>query len=168
MSSFGSVSSSLYMAFGVSGSGAAKISASRIALSSALACPSSSIARRPGFAGLPSGASLEPQALPSCRVFISAMIRLRIADGMRGIRRARAFVHANGTERPRLENPNELQPDHLEEREKGDDQAAAIVDIGEQILESARFGFRQSREQLIDEHFDGNLLRRQQKFRPQL
>src|SRR5262245_2423634 len=109
MSSFGSLSSSLEIAFGVSGSGDAKISASRMALSSALACPCRS---RPSC-----------PSCPSRPVFFSAMMVLRITNRVRRVGRPRAFVHANRSERPRLEDANELQPDHLQQREERDDEA---------------------------------------------
>ena len=68
-SSFGSVSSSLYIAFGVSGSGEAKISASRIAFSSALARRLLSVAFQTCTASRPSssllGWRLRPLT-PSC------------------------------------------------------------------------------------------------------
>src|SRR6185503_15743680 len=65
-------------------------------------------------------------------------------------------------------HPHELQPNHLEQRQKGDDQAAAIVDVAEQVVEAARLGFGQAREQLLDADLDRNLLRRQEDFRSQL
>src|SRR6266508_3783057 len=118
MSSFGSLSSSLKIAFGVSGSGEAKISASRIAFSSALAslgpcsCPSS----------------------PSClsNPFFSSMGVLGIANRVRGVGGPRTFVDADRAEAARLEHANELEPDHFQQREKRHDEAGAIVHVGEQ------------------------------------
>ena len=63
---------------------------------------------------------------------------------------------------------HELQTDHLEQRQKRDDEPAAIVDVGEQIVETAGLGFRQPGEQLIDPQLDRYLLRRQQDLGPLL
>ena len=41
-----------------------------------------------------------------------------------------------------------------------------IVDVGKQIVEPARLGFRQPRQELVDSDFDGNLFRREQHLRP--
>src|SRR6185295_11882608 len=129
------------MAFGVNGSGDAKISASRMAFNSAVAFP-------------PCGSS--------------PMLILRIADRVRRVDRPGALVDANRAEAAGLKHPHELQPNHLEQRQKGDDQAAAIVDVAEQVVEAARLGFGQAREQLLDADLDRNLLRRQEDFRSQL
>jgi len=87
---------------------------------------------------------------------------------MRRVGRARPLVHADRAEAPRLEHAHELQPDHLEQRDEGDDQPAAILDVCEQFLEAARLGFRQPREELIDALLHGNLFRRQDHLRPLL
>src|SRR5262245_60818567 len=165
MSSFGSLSSSLKICFGVSGSGDAKISASRIDLSSALANRGAS--RPPGsICGVcpasPPGAS----SVASC--CLSFMVCLRIANGMRRIGRTWTLVDANRPEAARLEDADQLQTDHLEQREERDDEAAAVGDIGEELLESARLRFREARQQLVDADLHRNLLGRQQDLRTQL
>src|SRR5712692_9538109 len=115
------------MALGVSGSGDAKISASRIAFSSAVPrlgrCSSS--------------------------VSSSTTMCLRIADWVRRILGTRTLVHANRAEAARLKHPDQLQANHLEQREKRDDDPASIVDVGEEIFESARLGLRQTGQQLV-------------------
>src|SRR5947209_7541326 len=111
-SSFVSASSSLQIAFGVSGSGDAKISASRIAFSSA-------DGRRSTFS-------------TSSTAFLtssSSTRSLRIANGVRRVGRTRPLIHTNRTERAGLEHAHQLESNHLEQREKRDDQAAAIVDV---------------------------------------
>src|ERR1051325_86860 len=168
-SSFGSLSSSLHIALSVSGSGDAKMSASTIAFSSA-----------PAFALGPSAGKPEASALfptwptcptrpscPSCPLPLLTMC-LRIADRMRRIRRPCPFVHADRPKTVRLEHAHELQANHLEQREKRDDQPAALGHVREQIFEAARLGFRQAREQLLDARLDRDLLRRQQHLGPQL
>src|SRR5215831_17937748 len=92
----------------------------------------------------------------SCPVS-SSLFSIWVTNGMRRIDRTRSLVHANRAERSRLEDAHQLQPNHLEQREERHDETATVVDVGEQILESHRFGLRQPREQLIDSHFDGNL-----------
>src|SRR5438034_5525121 len=96
------------------------------------------------------------------------MVIFRIADGMRGIRRPRSLVDADRPEASGLEHAYELQPNHLEQRQKGHDEAGAVVDIGKQILEPARLGLGQARQQLIDAEFHRYLFRRQQYLRSQL
>src|ERR1700730_7334519 len=143
MSSFGSVARSLKMAFGVSGSGDAKMSASRMDFSSALA----TLGISPSG---PSGPSCHPAVGPSgTRGFLSSMVVFRIADRMRGIRRPRSFVYADRPEASRLKHAHELQPNHFEQCQERHDEAAAIVNVSEQILEAACLGLRQAREQLI-------------------
>src|SRR5205809_1038177 len=82
----------------VSGSGEAKISASRIAFKA---------------------------------LSLLSTVCLRIANRMRRVGRPRAFIDADRPEPARLEHPHQLQPNHLEKREKRDDESAAIVSIGE-------------------------------------
>ncbi len=65
------------------------------------------------------------RAFPVC--LSSATISLRIANRMRRIGRPRSFVDANRAEAAGLEHPHQLQSNHLEQRQKGDDQAAAIA-----------------------------------------
>jgi len=77
-----------------------------------------------------------------------------------------AFVDADRPEVGLLKDAHELEADHLEQREKGDDHAAARLDVGEELLEAARLGRRESREQLIDARLDGELLGREQHARP--
>src|SRR5215475_807342 len=122
------------MALGVSGSGEAKINASRIAFSSAAA------------RGAP---SCNSAILPSCIVAFLSTVGLRIADRMRRVRRTRTFVDADRAEAARLEHPHELQSNHLEERQERDDEAAAIASVGEQLVEPARLGFGQTLEELL-------------------
>src|SRR5215470_10154238 len=74
---------------------------------------------------------------PSCFFSLMMMI-LWIADRVRRIRGSRPFVDANRSKAPRLEHTDQLQPDHFEQREERDDEPAAIVDVGEEILEPAR------------------------------
>src|SRR6185295_16058963 len=62
----------------------------------------------------------------------------------------------------------QLQPDHLQQRQERDDEPGAGVDVVEQVLEPARLGFRQAREQLLDALLDRDLLRRQVDLRPRL
>src|SRR5262249_38282802 len=69
--------------------------------------------------------------------FSSLMSILRVANRVRCVGRARALVDANRAKAARLENAHELEANHLEQREKRDDDAAAIADIGEQIFETA-------------------------------
>ena len=90
-----------------------------------------------------------------------------VANRMRRVGRPRALVDADRAEAAGLKYPHQLQANHLEQREKSDDEAAAVVDVGEQIVEAARFGFRQARQQLLDADFDRNLLGREQHLRPQ-
>src|SRR5439155_15683269 len=122
------------------------MSASRIAFTSA-----------EGSFGAVSGASA-----------VLSTIVLRVADGVRRVGGTRPLVHANRAERARLEHTNELQPDHFEQRDERDDETAAIVDVGKQILEAHRFALRQPGEQLLDADFDRNLLRREQHLWPHL
>ena len=105
-SSAGSLSSSLSMAFSDSGSGEAKMSASRIALISAEATSGRS----------PSGA-----VGPACPFSSSATVCLRIADRMRRVGRPRTLVDADRSEAARLEDPHQLQSNHFEQRDEGHD-----------------------------------------------
>ena len=50
---------------------------------------------------------------------------LGIANRLRRVGRPRALVDANRAERAGLEHANQLQPDHLEQRQERDDQAGA-------------------------------------------
>src|SRR5439155_16201099 len=93
---------------------------------------------------------------------------LRIADRMRRVGWPRALVHADRPERARLEHPHELQSNHLEQGEECDDEAGAIADVREQLVEAERLALRQPREELIDPRLDGNLLRREHHLWPQL
>jgi hypothetical protein len=61
---------------------------------------------------------------------------------MRRIGRSRPLVHTDRPETAGLEHPHQLQANHLEQREKRDDQAALVRDVREQILETTRLGFR--------------------------
>src|SRR4051812_24587983 len=160
MSSFDSVLSSLKICFGVSGSGDAKISASRMAFRSADGSLSS--ASCPSCPSSPS--CLSCPSSPSC----PSLSSIRVSDRMRRVGRTRPLVYANRAERARLEHPHELQANHLEEREERDDEAATMVDVREKLLEAHGFGLRQLREQLVDAHLHRNLLRRQQHSRPHL
>src|SRR4030095_2663833 len=163
MSSFGSLSSSLKICFGVSGSGDAKISASRIDLSSALgSLGASSPASICGvWPSPPSGSA----SVTSC--LSSLMVCLRIANGMRRVGRTRTLVDANRPEAARLEDAHQLQTDHLEQREERDDEAAAVGDVGEELLESARLRFREARQQLVDADLHGDLFGREEDLRAQ-
>ena len=101
------------------------------------------------------------------RSFASATMRLRITDGMRRICRTRTLVDANGAETPdwnTLTSFNRSSP-AVPER---DDESRLVVNVGEQILESARLVFREAIEQLLDANFDGNLLGRRQHLGPRL
>src|SRR5579871_4483654 len=161
------------MALGVSGSGEAKISASRIGFSSALASRGASSPSGPtGPTGptcptCPCPTCPSRPSRPSCPI-CSSMVVFRIADGMRRVRRTRALVDADRTERALLEHAHQLQADHLEEREERHDEATAIGAVGEQILEAARVGLGDPLEQLVDTHLHRYLLWRQKHFRPQL
>ena len=73
---------------------------------------------------------------------------------MRSIGRPRAFVHANRSEAARLKYPHQFQPNHLQQREERDDEAAAVVRVGKELVEPARLGFRETRKQLLDARFD--------------
>src|SRR6266496_4555640 len=96
------------------------------------------------------------------------MVIVRTADGMRGIRRPRSLIDADRPEAYGLEHAYELQPNHLEQRQKRHDETSAVVDIGKQILEPARLGLGQACQQLIDAEFHRYLFRRQQHLRSQL
>ena len=78
------------------------------------------------------------------------------------------FVHANRAEAAGLKHPHQLQTNHLEQREERHDQTRSIADVGKEILETARLGFREACEQLVHTHFDGNLLGRQEHPGPEL
>src|SRR4051794_11937775 len=130
------------------------LSAVSSCLSAVPSCPSC----RPAVNSCPSA------MLPSCLARL-LLTRFRIVDRMGRIGRPRPLVDANRPEAARLEYAHQLQPDHLEQREERHDQAAAILDIAEQIVEAARLGFRQARQQLLDPRFDRNLLRWQQHLR---
>src|SRR5262245_21996565 len=158
-SSRGSFSSSLPICFSVNGSGDAKISASTIALSSAVARGMPSCPSRPS--------SPESPFCPFCPFALLTMV-LRIADRMRRVGGSRAFVDTDRPETRGLEHANQLEANHLEQRQERDDEALPFGHVREQIFEAARLGFRQAREQLLDARFHRNLLRRQQHFRPQL
>src|SRR5205085_8857001 len=86
---------------------------------------------------------------PRCPLSLLTMC-LRIADRMRRIGGPRAFVDADRPEAGRLKDANEFEANHLQQREERDDQSLAFRHVGEQILESARFGFREAREELLD------------------
>src|SRR5471032_2376516 len=98
----------------------------------------------------------------------SANASLRITNRVRRIHWTRPLVDANRAERARLKHTHELQPNHLEQRQKRDDEAAAVVDVGKEIFEAHRVGFGQPREQLLDADLHRNLLRRQHHLRPHL
>ena len=87
---------------------------------------------------------------------------------MRRIGRPGAFVHADRPEAARLEHPDQFQPNHLEKSEKRDDEAAAIVSVGEKLFESACFGFGEPSQQLLDAGFNRHLFGRQDDLRPVL
>src|SRR5215471_1028501 len=147
------------MAFGVSGSGDANISASRMAFNSA-----------DGSDGLGSesdGTNGSAVVSSEPATTLSTMC-LRVTNRMRRVDRTRALVHANRPEAARLKHANEFQPNHLEQSDERDDESTLVVDVGEQVLEPHGFGLRQPREQLIDPHFHWNLLRRQENLRPHL
>src|SRR5258708_4617324 len=135
MSSFGSVASRLSLAFVVRGPGDPQLSASRIAFNSALARRGISLSRE--------SCAFSPPC-PSSSSF-SSMVVFRIADRMRSVRRPQSFVDTDRSKAAGLEDTYELQPDHFEQRQKRDDQPAAIVHVREQILEAARLGLAQSR-----------------------
>src|SRR5205807_7093107 len=101
-------------------------SLSRLSSPSCPSCPSS--LSRPSRPSCP--------ASPSCPVPFSRslMVCLGIADGMRCVGRPRPLVDADRSEAAGLEDANELQPNHLEQREERHDETAAIVDVGEEIL----------------------------------
>src|SRR5438132_4111890 len=106
------------MAFGVSGSGEAKISASRIAFNSALAF-----------------------MIPHSQFLISSsVLAFRIADRVGRIRGPRSFVHANRPKAPRLKDPDQLQADHFQKSDEGHDESGAIVHVRKQLLEAASHG----------------------------
>src|SRR5262249_8364135 len=105
-----------------------------------------------------------PTFLPSTLAELLPLV-LRVPNRMRRIGGPRTLVDANGSEAARLEHAHQLQSDHLEQREKGDDQAAAVVDVREQLVEAARLGLGEPRQQLLDSDLDGNLLRRQHDSR---
>src|SRR5262249_50226387 len=91
----------------------------------------------------------------SCIVFPSSFTRsLRIADRMRRIDRSRALVHPGRIETAGLKYPHQLQSNHLEQGEEGDDEPAALLDVGKQLFEPARLRFRKPFEQLLDSHLD--------------
>src|SRR5207247_4520597 len=95
----------------------------------------------------------------------SSTVRLRIANRMRRIGRPRAFVHADRPDASRLEHPYQFQSNHLEQGEKRDDEAGAIMRVDEELVETARLGFRQPREQLLDARLDRQLFGRQEDLR---
>ena len=72
---------------------------------------------------------------------------LRVANRVRRVLRTRPLVHANRAEAARLKHPDQFQADHLQQREKCDDDAASIVHVGEQLLarvsETAACGFEE-------------------------
>src|ERR1700694_934476 len=109
------------MAFGVSGSGDAKISASRIAFSSADGRPSRpsspSCSSRLSFPTLPSGPAIPPPVVLYLYRGLS-LSRFRIADRVRRVGGTRPLVDANRAKRARLKHPDQLEPDHFEQREK--------------------------------------------------
>src|SRR5689334_15611722 len=117
------------MAFGVSGSGDAKINASRIALSS----PLTGLGRA-WFPSGPSGPSSPScPSGPSCfssrsRPF-SATMFLRISDRMRRVGRPRSPIDAQRSEAARLVDAHELETNHLEQREKRDDETALVGEV---------------------------------------
>src|SRR6266545_1063884 len=60
---------------------------------------------------------------------------LRISDGMWRVSGPRALVDADGTKAARLEHANQLQPDHLQQRqERHDHERARAVAVAEEIL----------------------------------
>src|SRR3954469_6982788 len=140
-------------------------------LSAVPSCPSSLSAVPSCLSAVPSCPSSRPAVnscpsamLPSCLARL-LLTRFRIVDRMGRIGLPRPLVDANRPEAARLEYADQLQPDHLEQREERHDQAAAILDIAEQIVEAARLRFRQAGQQLLDPRFDRDLLRRQQHLR---
>src|SRR5258708_1770767 len=132
------------MAFRVSGSGEAKISASMIALSSAeprrgscwsseRSCPScSASAGADPSAGFGAPCVASPPCLSSPSTFLTFV--LRVANRMRGIGRAGALVNTNGSEAARLKHAHQLQPDHFEQGEKSHDEPGTLVDIGKELF----------------------------------
>src|SRR4029077_13971159 len=87
---------------------------------------------------------------PTCPVSLSlsATISLRIPNRMRRVGRPRSLVDADRAEAPGLEDPDELQANHLEQRKKRDDEAAAVLDVGEEILAHARVVLGQAAREL--------------------
>src|SRR5882724_997647 len=88
---------------------------------------------------------------------VSSTVFLRIANRVRRVRGTRPLVNTNRAEAAGLEHPDELQPDHLEQRQERDDEAAAIVDVGEELFKAHRIGFRQALEQLVHPDFHRDL-----------
>jgi hypothetical protein len=64
----------------------------------------------------------------------------RIQERLGRIGRARALVDPNRAHRATLEHSHEFQSNHLEQRQEGDDEPGARLDIGKQILEAAGLG----------------------------
>src|SRR5262249_47906940 len=93
---------------------------------------------------------------------------LGVVQRPRRVGGTRALVDADRPDDPALKDANQLQANHLEQREERDDQARARVDVLEQILEPAGFRLRQPRQQLLDPILDRNLLGRQVHLRPRL
>ena len=83
-------------------------------------------------------------------LFVTSFFAPGSPIGCRRVGRPRALVDADRTERCRLEHANQLQANHLEQREKCHDHRAARVVPGEQLLEAAGLGLRQPRQQLLD------------------
>src|SRR5258707_118880 len=96
------------------------MSASRIAFSSAGVPPPSP---RSNSAVLP---SCNSAILPSCNFTSSPTMFLRVPNRVRRIGGPRALVDADRSEAPRLEYSDEFQANHFEQRQKRDDEAAAL------------------------------------------
>src|SRR6188472_1889204 len=96
------------------------------------------------------------------------MTRFRIEQRMWSIRRTRATIHANGPHRSCLEDTHQLETNHLEQREKCHDEARPRLHVGEQVLETAGLGLRETRHELLDSILDRYLLGGQVHLRPVL
>ena len=143
-SSFGSLASSLKMAFGRERLRATR----RSALRESPSAPARACVRRAGvFTSLPLLPFLP--FCPSC--LTSSTVRLRISDGVRRVGRSRAFVDADRAEEPAWNTRTSFKPDHLEQREERHDQPAAVLRVGEQTPSKPQASVSgQPLEQLID------------------
>src|SRR5262245_51487067 len=90
---------------------------------------------RPSYVPTSDPSDARSSALPTLRPFLPAppsrpaalaTMVLRVPDRMRSVGGPRTLVDANWSEAGRLEHAHELQSDHFEQREKRDNQPAAV------------------------------------------